>query len=423
MLLGCIADDSTGASDLANTLAKGGMRTLQFIGIPEDGDADCDAAVVALKSRSIPAEDAVRQSLAALERLLGFGARQIVFKICSTFDSTPAGNIGPVAEALAEALGAAVVPVCPAFPATGRTVYQGHLFVGDRLLSASGMERHPLNPMTDPDIRRWLALQTAGPVGHVPLLVVRDGPPAIRRALEGSGARLVICDAVADADLVAIGEAAAELPLLVGGSGIALGLPGNFARAGRLRPALDAFSGVEGPGCVLAGSCSGATLAQIATYRDGHPSLAVDVRRAVEEPGYADELVAFALANLDSEPLIHSSADAESVREWQERLGGERVAHSLEALFGAVAATLVARGARRLVVAGGETSGAVVAALGIKRLAIGPEIDPGVPALRADEPVPVALALKSGNFGSRDFFAKALARLRPSRTAAQISAA
>jgi uncharacterized protein YgbK (DUF1537 family) len=413
VLLGCIADDSTGASDLANTLAKGGMRTLQFIGIPRAEDAgDCEAAVIALKTRSIAAEEAVRQSCAALERLLALGCRQIVFKICSTFDSTPAGNIGPVAEALAAHLCASTVPVCPAFPGAGRTVYQGHLFVSDRLLSESGMEEHPLNPMTDPDIRRWLRLQANGDVGHVPFATICAGPEAIRAALASErGGRLVICDAISDENLIAIGEAAADLPLLVGGSGIALGLPANFARKGLLHAPERPFSGVDGPGCVLAGSCSAATLGQVAAYAAAHPDLAVDVTRAVEDRGYADAIVAFVQERLDDEPLVHSSAGPEAVDAAQRQFGREQVAQAVEDLFGAVAVRLVRSGLRRLVVAGGETSGSVMAALGVTRLAVGPEIDPGVPALIAEQPVRIALALKSGNFGARDFFGKALAVL------------
>ncbi|MBA3520808.1 MAG: four-carbon acid sugar kinase family protein [Rhizobiales bacterium] len=414
MLLGCIADDSTGASDLANTLAKGGMQTVQFIGIPGDDAVDCDAAVIALKTRSIPALEAVEQSLAALERLIALGCRQFIFKVCSTFDSTPEGNIGPVADALAERLVAGAVPVCPAFPDTGRTVYQGHLFVRGRLLSESGMENHPLNPMTDPDIRRWLARQSRNSVGHLPLPVVQNGAGAIQKHLgqaAADGFRLVICDAVRNADLMHLGEACADLPLLVGGSGIGLGLPANFAKAGLLQTAAPAFAGVDGPGCVLAGSCSSATLAQIAEYAKSHPSFCIEVGRALEDADLLDELVAFVHSRQDAEPLVYSSAEPETVRTSQRRFGADRVARTLERLFGAAAAALVRDGIRRLVVAGGETSGAVVSALRIRRLAIGPEIDPGVPALKVDGPPALALALKSGNFGGPDFFAKALASL------------
>ncbi|MEE3099081.1 MAG: 3-oxo-tetronate kinase, partial [Pseudomonadota bacterium] len=238
MLLGCIGDDFTGSSDLGATLTRGGMRAVQYVGVPDrPADPGVEAGIVALKSRSIPAEEAVALSLRALDWLRAQGCEQILFKYCSTFDSTPQGNIGPVAEALAEALGASGVIVCPAFPAAGRSVYQGHLFVNDRLLSESGMEAHPITPMTDPDLRRWLARQCRGPVGHVPAGVVFDGADALRAALaaeRGLGRTLVVADAVRDADLMALGEAAADAPLITGGSGVALGLPANFAARGLL---------------------------------------------------------------------------------------------------------------------------------------------------------------------------------------------
>jgi uncharacterized protein YgbK (DUF1537 family) len=240
MLLGCIADDFTGASDLANTLAKGGMATVQFIGVPRPGDpAACDAGVVALKTRSIAAADAVSQSLAALDWLKQQGCRQYLFKYCSTFDSTLEGNIGPVAEALLDALDAPVAVVCPVFPATGRTLFQGHLFVGDRLLSESGLESHPLNPMTDPDIRRWLSLQCKGNVGLVPYATVRRGQGAISAALEAeaaAGRRLVVVDAVVDEDLLAIGAAIAGHKLVTGGSGHRARLAGEFPPRRRAAP-------------------------------------------------------------------------------------------------------------------------------------------------------------------------------------------
>jgi uncharacterized protein YgbK (DUF1537 family) len=415
ILIGVIADDFTGASDIANTLAKSGLSTVQFLAIPKDAaPAGCDAAVVALKSRSIPAADAVAQSLAALRWLQAEGARQIVFKYCSTFDSTPAGNIGPVGEALARALGVRGVVACPAFPTTGRTVYQGHLFVGDRPLNESGMENHPLNPMTDSDLRRVLAAQSEEPVGHVPHAVVRAGGAAIKAALDkaaAAGNRLVIVDAIADADLLAIDEACDGAPLVTGGSGIAIGLARPFIAAGLAHGAGGAFRRAKGPGAILAGSCSRATLAQIEAYRAGHPVLRIDVAAALDGKVAADELVAFVEANAAAEPLVYSSSSAEEVRAAQARHGGEAIAETLNALFANAARQLVERGLRRLVVAGGETSGAVVLGLGLDRLAIGPEIDPGVPALSAANGRPLALALKSGNFGAVDFFANALAAL------------
>jgi 3-dehydrotetronate 4-kinase len=412
MLLGVIADDFTGASDIANTLAKGGLATIQFLGVPgRDAPAGCEAGVVALKSRSIPAEEAVEVSLRAFEWLKAQGCRQYVFKYCSTFDSTPEGNIGPVGEALARELNVLGVPACPAFPTTGRTVYQGHLFVGDRLLNESGLEHHPLNPMTDPDLRRWLARQTSDPVGLVPWTVVRLGGGAIRLALAeavAKGQRLVIVDAITDDDLGAIGEACADAPLLTGGSGIALGLPRNFIRTGLASGQGSAFSGVDGPEAILAGSCSRATLGQIETHRKNHPVLEVEVEAAMEGRTNAAALAAFVHDNRGRAPLVYSSAPPERVRGLQERFGREQVAQRLDGLFADTARLLVAEGVRRLVVAGGETSGAVVSALSLDAVAIGPEIDPGVPALAAADGRPLALALKSGNFGAPDFFAKAL---------------
>ncbi|TIO10085.1 MAG: four-carbon acid sugar kinase family protein [Mesorhizobium sp.] len=420
MLVGVIADDFTGASDIANTLAKGlptqgGLRTAQFLGVPAaDAPAGIEAGVVALKSRSIPATDAIDQSLAALRWLLGQGCEQIVFKYCSTFDSTAEGNIGPVAEALAVHLGVRGVVVCPAFPAAGRTVYHGHLFVHDRLLNESGLENHPLNPMTDPDIRRWLRRQAKEPVGFVAWETVRDGPGPTEHALKqaaATGKRLVIVDAVTDDDLVAIGRACAGVKLVTGGSGIALGLPGNFIDAGKVAGTSAIQVSVDGPEAILAGSCSGATRGQVDHHRERHPTLAIDVDAVMRGETTAEDLVSFVRGNEGKAPLIYSSASPDEVARLQGIHGREHVAQTLDALFADTARKLVSGGVRRLVVAGGETSGAVVSALDLGALAIGAEIDPGVPVLVAEGKGPIALALKSGNFGSRDFFDKALERL------------
>lgn len=415
MYLGVIADDFTGASDIANTLAKGGLATTQFFGLPASNiPSACDAGVVSLKTRSIDADDAVRQSLQALGWLQAQGCRQFVFKYCSTFDSTPRGNIGPVGEALAAALGARGVPACPAFPGTGRTVYQGHLFVGDRPLNESGLENHPLNPMTDSDIRRWLSRQTKHPVGLVAWPVVKHGVAAIREALDAAASRdehLVIVDAVDDEDLIRIGEACAGAPLLSGGSGIAIGLPQLMIARGQASRQGGAFAGQHGPGAVLAGSCSKATLSQIAHYGQSHPAFAVDVPALLEGRVTAEKVIKFVHDNRDRSPLVYSSAAPERVRALQDQYGQMQVAHRLEKLFSDVAVKIVDAGVTRLVVAGGETSGSVVAGLGLDAVAIGPEIDPGVPALATEGARPIALALKSGNFGSEDFFAKALRML------------
>lgn len=412
MLLGCIADDFTGASDLANTLNKGGMATVQFVGVPASGtDAECEAGVVALKTRSIPAQEAVAESLRALDWLEQQGCLQYLFKYCSTFDSTPEGNIGPVAEALLDAIPAPLAVVCPVFPATGRTLFMGHLFVADRLLSESGMEKHPLNPMTDPDIRRWLRRQTNGEVGLVPYAVVRQGASAISAALDteaASGRRLAVVDAVVDEDLTAIGAAAADHRLVTGGSGIALGLPENFRRQGLLSGRSSGFAPAEGPGVVLSGSCSVASRGQVAAHLADHPSLAVEPDALLRGALSVEAALAFALDHAGKSPIIYSTAEPDVVRAAQERYGMERLAGAIESFFGNVAVRLVDAGVSRIAVGGGETSGAVVTALGIERLRIGPEIDPGVPALTAEGARSVRLALKSGNFGAPDFYAKAL---------------
>ncbi|GAA3528763.1 four-carbon acid sugar kinase family protein [Amycolatopsis ultiminotia] len=416
MLIGVIADDFTGASDIANTLAKGvpgqgGLVAMQYMGVPEGAAGpEVEAGVISLKSRSVPADDAVASSLAALHWLKAQGCRQIVFKYCSTFDSMPAGNIGPVAEALADALDVKGVVACPAFPVMRRTVYQGHLFVGDKLLNESGMQNHPLTPMTDADVRRWLRLQTESDVGHVPAPVVGEGAEAIDaaiRACADRGETLVIVDAVTDEDLVRIGQACADAPLLTGGSGIALGLAGNFIAKGLATGDRNRFEGVAGTEAILAGSCSGRTRSQVDTHARKHPTMAVAVEDVMDGRTSSDDLVAFIEANHGEAPLVYSSAAPEDVTAAQTRYGAEAVSDRLEGLFAETVKRLVDGSVSRVVVAGGETSGAVAQALDLGGLKIGPEISPGVPVLFSDKRG-VALALKSGNFGGEDFFDQAL---------------
>lgn len=415
LLIGAIADDFTGASDLANTLARGGMRTVQTVGIPASFDQPVDAVVIALKTRSVPAEEAVAQSLAAHAWLKARGACQILFKYCSTFDSTPKGNIGPVADALLEATGADCAVVCPTFPKAGRTVYMGHLFVGDRLLSESGMERHPLTPMTDPDLRRWLSRQSRNRVGLVTAPTVRQGAAVIAAALAqeaDAGHRLAVVDAVSDEDLRAIGHALAEAPLVTGGSGIALGLADNFRSAGRVSGEREAFLTIKGPVVVISGSCSSASLDQVARFAAEHPAIRVEAADVMEGRIDADTLTADVLTRLGATPIIYSTADPEQVAAAQAQFGREALAQCLEETFGRLARNLAQAGVRRLVIGGGETSGAVVQALGIDAFRIGEEIDPGVPALHASrDSEGFGLVLKSGNFGEPDFFKKAVAVL------------
>lgn len=409
ILLGCIGDDFTGSSDLGNVLTRGGMGTVQYSGVPTAAaDPGVEAGIVALKSRTIPAAEAVAQSLSALAWLQAQGCRQILFKYCSTFDSTPEGNIGPVAEALADALDARHIIVCPGYPTLKRSVFNGHLFVGDRLLSESGMENHPLTPMTDPDLRRWLARQSRGEVGHIPAATVLAGREAIRAALTAPDTpRLVVVDCVRDQDLLEIGAAAADEKLITGGSGIALGLPAVFRAGGVTGAAGAPWSPVSGAAAILSGSCSTATRAQVAYHRTRHPALEVTADAVMAGSMDSIRAVAWALAQAGGLPLIYSSADPAVVQAAQQRYGRQQVAAALEHFMGDTARRLADAGVRRLVSAGGETSGAITEALAVAAMEFGPEIDPGVPALRVVGR-DLALALKSGNFGGEDFFERAV---------------
>lgn len=415
MLLGAIADDLTGATDLALMLSREGMRTIQTVGVPPaDFDlSDVDAVVVALKSRTNPADVAVAMSLEALRWLKTAGARQIIFKYCSTFDSTPKGNIGPVTDALARELGTDLTIVCPAFPANRRTIYKGHLFVADQLLSDSPMRHHPLTPMTDSSLVRLMATQSKLQVGLVSHENVAKGAESVRAAFDEARRRgdgVVVVDAITDQDLRVIGEAVAEFPLITGGSGIAIGLPENFRRAGLLQRDITAgqFQAPDGRAAILAGSCSEATRGQIkAAIEAGMSTLKLDPVDIAQGRMDVDEAIRWALAQ-EGVPLIYSSADPKDVLAAQDSLGQEKAGEIVEQFLAKTAIGLRENGVRRLIVAGGETSGAVVGALAPSALFIGREIDPGVPwTLTMGDGAPMALALKSGNFGTADFFLKA----------------
>jgi 3-dehydrotetronate 4-kinase len=420
LLLGCIADDFTGATDLAGMLVRGGMRTVQMIGVPQAPlPPDVDAVVIALKSRTTPAQDAVAESLAALKWLQEAGCRQFYFKYCSTFDSTDAGNIGPVTDALMSALRTGFTIACPAFPENKRTIFKGHLFVGDVLLNESGMQNHPLTPMHDANLVRVLQRQTRRKVGLIGHDAVAGGPSAIRERiaqLRRDGVEIAVADAISNDDLSRIGAACADLPLLTAGSGIALGLPQNFRDAGLL----DAGSGADalpvprGLRAVISGSCSVATQAQVAHFmQSGRPAFAIDPLKLAAGEDLVGEALAWAAPLLaDGPPLVYATASPESVKAAQEKIGAERAGTLVEQALAAIAKGLVERGVRQLLVAGGETSGAVVTALGVNGLHIGPQIDPGVPWTVTLGDAPLALALKSGNFGTVDFFTKAWGLLR-----------
>lgn len=415
-VLGVVADDFTGATDVASMLVRSGMRTMQVIGVPEGPPpAGADAVVVALKSRTTPVDDAVRESLAALQWLRGAGARQFYFKYCSTFDSTPRGNIGPVAEAMMSALGTDFTIACPAFPENGRTIFRGHLFVGDQLLSDSGMRNHPLTPMTDADLVRVLQPQCEGRVGLLRYDAVRAGVPAARAriaALRAEGVRIAVADAIDNDDLRVLAEACADLPLLTAGSGLALGLPALYAAQGwvRLDEHAASLETVGGAAAVLSGSCSTATNAQVAAWEAaGRPMRRIDPRALARGEPVVDEVLQWARAAVaQGAVLISATAAPEVLRAVQAELGAARAGELVEQALARLARGLVDAGVRRLVVAGGETSGAVVQGLGVRALRIGPAICPGVPWTRAEGRT-LKLALKSGNFGAPTFFADALA--------------
>ena len=419
LLLGCIADDFTGATDLANNLVRSGMRVVQAMGVPADPlEAGADAVVIALKSRTIPAADAVAQSLDALAWLQAQGAQQIYFKYCSTFDSTAAGNIGPVAEALMQALGTDFTIATPAFPDNGRTVFKGHLFVGDGLLNESGMQNHPLTPMTDANLVRVLQAQCAGKVGLIDYKAVATGAQAVGEriaALKAQGVRLAVVDAVSNDDLLRLGPALKGMPLVTAGSGVAIGLPGNFGLApSSTASALPPANGLQ---AVVSGSCSLATNRQVQHFvRAGHPALALDPLRLAQGADLVAEALAWARPLLARGPvLVYSTAEPGAVKAIQGQLGVEAAGAMVERALAAIARGLVAMGVAQLVVAGGETSGACVQALNISQMKIGPQIDPGVPWCHAASDVApgagLHITLKSGNFGSDDFFTKAFGLL------------
>lgn len=410
MLLGCIGDDFTGSSDIANTLAKGGMKVTQYTGIPTvQAASDVEAGVVSLKSRTIAVEEAISQSLDAAKWLLDQGCEQIFFKYCSTFDSTPDGNIGPVAEALAEYLQENQVLFCPAFPATGRSIYQGYLFVNDTLLSESGMKDHPLTPMTDSDLRRWLQLQTKWGVKHIAYPAVKSGVETVKDHMQRSAPAFYVADAIEDEDLITLGRAAKDRRLLTGGSGLALGLPQNFRDAGKINESNSDWQKADGKAIILSGSCSIATRGQVAKFKQTNPSMEITA-----EDVFSDKVTTGTVCDWieqqENTPLVYSSADPEVVKAAQEKFGTDVIAEKIEGLMSSVAGEMAKRGVMCIISAGGETSGAVVKGLEVAAMEIGPEIAPGVPALK-DTDRGLVLALKSGNFGGEDFFQDALAIL------------
>ena len=414
--LGCIADDFTGATDLANMLVKGGLKTIQLLGTPSKNDVvpSVDAVIIALKTRTIPVEDAIEQSLQAMNWLKNAGAKRFFFKYCSTFDSTDEGNIGPVIDALMAGLETQFTIACPAFPETERTIFKGHLFVGDKLLSDSPMKDHPLTPMTDSNLVSTLSRQTSQKVGLVEYTDISGGLSEIRKAfeqLQKEHVAIAVTDVLNDEHLYFLGEAVKDFKLITGGSGIALGLPPQLKshKNHKEETTVHKLPEVLGKELILSGSCSEMTLAQVNEFSKKYCTLKLNPVELAESNSALDNAVDWVIQAKGKEPiLVYASAPPDAVKEVQQRLGRGLASSTVENALAKIACAAVQNGFRRIVVAGGETAGAVVSNLGIKGIMIGEQIDPGVPTTVSIGNPSIGLVLKSGNFGSADFFEKAL---------------
>ncbi|NTX77838.1 four-carbon acid sugar kinase family protein [Serratia proteamaculans] len=414
MLLGVIADDFTGATDIASFLVENGLPTVQLNGVPQDDlPVEAQAVVISLKSRSCPVAQAIEQSLQALAWLQRQGCRQFYFKYCSTFDSTAQGNIGPVTDALLDALGESQTVISPALPVNGRTVYQGYLFVSDQLLAESGMRHHPVTPMTDSNLLRLMEAQAQGRCGLVNAAEMDRGAGAVTEKLQQlaqQGMRYAVLDTLNEQHLLTQGAALKEMKLVTGGSGLAMGLARQWAQPGQGSPqAAGAPQGAKA--VVLSGSCSTMTNQQVTRYRQQAAAMAVDVARCLddaERTAYITELADWVQqqANAPLAPLLYATAEPEKLQQVQQQYGMAAASQAVESLFAGVVKQLQQRGFSRFIVAGGETSGVVTQALGIRGFHIGPCISPGVPWVRAIDQS-ISLALKSGNFGDENFFARA----------------
>lgn len=413
MLLGVIADDFTGATDIAGFLVENGMRTVQLNGIPkEEIDVNADAVVISLKSRSCPVDEAINDSVAALKWLQTNGCQQFYFKYCSTFDSTAEGNIGPVTDALLAELGEELTMVCPALPVNGRTVYNGHLFVFQDLLSDSGMRNHPVTPMTDSSLIRMMDAQSQDTSGLVNFQVIEQGSQAVTERFEelkAQGHRYAVVDAFNAEHLITLGQAAKSLKLVTGGSGLAAGIAKNWVE--HLEDQSDAKQAghpAKAPTVVFSGSCSVMTNQQVAVYKDKAPHFAIDVKACLTDEDYSNHVFDWVMTNIESEfaPLVYATADATTLKAIQQEFGAQASSHAVEQFFSQLAIKLQQHGVKNFIVAGGETSGVVTQSLAVKGFHIGPQIAPGVPWVKSVEGE-LSLALKSGNFGDENFFAKA----------------
>lgn len=415
VLLGCIADDFTGATDLASFLVNSGMRTVQLIGVPNDTIdlTGVDAVVIALKSRTLPKDIAIKQSIEALEWLKQLDCNQYYFKYCSTFDSTEKGNIGPVTDALLNNLNEEFTIICPSLPVNGRTVYKSHLFVNDSLLNESGMQNHPLTPMNDPNLLRVMASQSIGKVGAVQYETIIQGAEAIKHCLNevSKDNRYAILDTLTNDDLFSIGEACADLKLLTGGSGLSVGLAKNFQQKGlfKIREDSSELSKLRGQTIVLSGSCSVMTQKQVNYFKQFYPAKKIDPLQLEAGTSSLQEFLEWFESNNTSDSMmIYATDSPDQIKAVQEKLGVDKASELVENFMAELVEALVRKGVNKLVVAGGETSGAVVKALQPNMLKIGKSIAPGVPLTEIVGDSPKLVALKSGNFGDELFFTKAI---------------
>ena len=413
MYLGIIADDFTGGTDIAGFLVQNGLSVTQYLGVPQSSlmEQPSDAVVISLKSRSCPVEEAVNDSLSALKWLQKQGCKKLFFKYCSTFDSTDKGNIGPVTDALLDALQSNITVMVPALPVNGRTVYMGYLFVNVVPLNESGMRNHPVTPMLDANIMRLTEQQSLGKAANIPFSIMEEGPQVVRqkiKELQEEGIRYIVPDVLKDDHLMTLGESVADFPLVTGGSGLGMAMAYHL----RKRYGLDSKNSIEAgkpPGgkCViLAGSASVMTNVQVKNYADQGKTRKIDVHHCIEDADSYAESIAKWVISLPSEenaPLVYATASPEELNIIQKTFGAEISAQAVEHFFSSLARRLKIAGFDHFIIAGGETSGAVVKALGIKAFYIGPQIAPGVPWVRAVD-MPISLALKSGNFGGEDFF-------------------
>ena len=422
MILGIIGDDFTGSSDIANNLKKSGMQVSMYAGVPNLSPDDAnkqptEAAVIALKTRTVPIEEAIKESLKALNWLKESGCKQFIFKYCSTFDSTKDGNIGPVTDAIMEELGADFTIACPSFPDAGRTVYYGHMFVNGKPLNESGMEDHPLTPMTDHNLVRWLNYQTKKEVGLIDFETISQGSDKIKQkiiSLKKDDIKYAIVDTTNNKEFDAICEGIKDLLFLTGGSGIALGLPKIYKNKGLLSENNFDLPQNNSNSVILSGSCSRATLEQINIYKVNNPSFYISPDEVMNNIKLVEEVYIWIKENESLSPLIYSSSDSNNVSAKQKQFGQEILANKIEGFFEKISHKLVNDSFGKFISAGGETSGAIIKGLGVEELKIGKEISPGVPALwspNSNGGKPISVTLKSGNFGQSDFFSRALIAL------------